>query len=293
MTSEPILYINGDFVPLSKAHISVLDQGFLLGDGVFDVVSAWKGSLFRLEAHLDRLTKSLRAACLGQPLSRSEWEKIIIETLKRNNLRDASVRLIVTRGVSLDVVADPRNVNATIIIWAAPYVFLANEETRSKGIKLHLSSVRGFSSDSLDPKYKCLDRLSFQLAKVEALESGCDDVVWLSPDGYLAEGPASNIFLVSDKKLFTPRRDILEGITRLTFLEIAKRKGIPVFECDLSPVDAFSADEIFTCSTAGGALAVRQFAGRSIGDTTPGPITNSLDEAYWALRESGEYGTSF
>ena len=112
-------------------------------------------------------------------------------------------------------------------------------------------------------------------------------------DRYLAEGPASNIFLVSDKKLFTPRRDILEGITRLTFLEIAKRQGIPVFECDLSPVDAFSADEIFTCSTAGGALAVRQFAGRSIGDTTPGPITNSLDEAYWALRESGEYGTSF
>lgn len=293
MTEEPILYINGEFLPLSKTHISVLDQGFLLGDGVFDVVSAWKGSLFRVNDHLDRLDRSLRAACLGEPLSKEEWLQVIIETLNRNGLRDASVRLIVTRGVSQDVVADPRNVNATVIVWAAPYVFLADEEARAKGINLHVSSVRGFRPDSLDPKYKCLDRLSFQLAKIEALESGCDDVVWLSPEGYLAEGPASNIFLVSSGKLLTPRRGILEGITRQTFLEIAENENIPFIESDLSPVDAFSADEIFTCSTAGGALAVRQIAGRKIRGDVPGPLTKLLDRSYWSLRDSGKYGTPF
>ncbi len=293
MNEEPILYINGAYRPLSEAHISVLDQGFLLGDGVFDVVSAWKGSLFRLDAHLDRLEQSLQATRLGQPLRRAEWQDVIIETLHRNELRDASVRVIVTRGVSREVVADPRVVDPTVIVWAAPYVFLADEEKRAQGIRLHVASGRGFRPDTLDPRYKCLDRLSFQLAKIEALDAGYDDVVWLSTDGYLAEGPASNIFLVHQGRLRTPKKGILEGITRATFLELAREAGIEVEACDLSPFDAFSAEEIFTTSTAGGALAVREISGRPLHGRVPGPITEELDRRYWDLRDSGKYGTSF
>ena len=291
--AEAILYMNGAYKPQSEAHVSVLDQGFLLGDGVFDVVSAWKGSLFRLDDHLDRLDQSLQAARLGRPLSRAEWRDAIIETLQRNALQDASVRVIVTRGVSTDVVADPRRVNATVVIWAAPYVFLADEAGRAEGIRLHVSAMRGFSPDTLDPRYKCLDRLPFQLAKIEALEAGYDDVVWLGPEGYLAEGPASNLFLVSGGVLRTPARGILHGVTRATFLELAAEAGIPVEVRDLSPFDAYSADEVFTCSTAGGALAVREIAGRPLPDPIPGPVTRELDRAYWALRESGKYGTPF
>ncbi len=293
MGEEAILYLNGEFKPLSEAHVSVLDQGFLLGDGVFDVVSAWKGSLFRLDDHLDRLDQSLQAARLGQPLARDAWRDAIIETLHRNELRDASVRLIVTRGVSPQVVADPRVFEPTVIIWAAPYVFLADEPKRSEGIRLHVSATRGFSPDTLDPRYKCLDRLPFQLAKLEALEAGYDDVVWLSHDGHVAEGPASNIFIVAKGQLATPARGILEGITRATFLELAREAGIPTAACDLSPFDLFSADEIFTTSTAGGALAVREVAGRPLRGTIPGPITRELDRRYWALRESGKHGTPF
>ena len=293
MATEPTLYINGAFTPLSEAHISVLDQGFLLGDGVFDVVSAWKGSLFRLDDHLDRLDQSLQATRLGQPMNRAQWRDVVVETLRRNELQDASVRLIVTRGVSPDVVADPRVVDPTVIVWAAPYVFLVDEQKRAEGIRLHVAAGRGFRPDTLDPRYKCLDRLSFQLAKIEALEAGYDDLVWLTSEGYLAEGPASNIFVVSKGRLKTPCRGILEGITRATFIELAREGDIPVDECDLSPFDAYSADEIFTCSTAGGALAVQEIAGRPLHGGVPGPITRDLDRRYWALRDSGKYGTSF
>ncbi len=293
MGDEAILYMNGVFKPLSEAHVSVLDQGFLLGDGVFDVVSAWRGTLFRLDDHLDRLDRSLRAARLGTPLTREEWRDAIVETLRRNGLRDASVRVIVTRGVSPEVVADPRVFEPTVIIWAAPYVYLATEAKRREGIRLHLSSSRGFSPDTLDPRYKCLDRLPFQLAKLEALEAGYDDVVWLGHDGYLAEGPASNLFLVSGDRLATPARGVLEGITRATFLELGREAGLEVVEADLSPFDLFSADEIFTSSTAGGALAVREVAGRAPRLPAPGPVTQDLDRRYWALRDAGTHGTPF
>lgn len=293
MPDEPILYLNGEYKALSEAHISVLDQGFLLGDGVFDVVSAFRGSLFRLDDHLDRLEQSLRAARLGRPLDRSQWRDAIIETLHRNELRDASVRVIVTRGVSPQVVADPRVFEATVIIWVAPYVFLADEADRERGIRLHLAAGRGFGPDTLDPRYKCLDRLSFQLAKLEALEAGYDDVVWLGPEGYLAEGPASNLFIVRNGRLATPARAVLHGITRDTFIELSQELSIPFEACDLSAFDAFSADEVFTCSTAGGALAVREIAGRPLPGPVPGPVTRDLDRAYWRLRESGKHGTAF
>ena len=129
-TDEPILYVNGDYLPLSSASISPIDQGFLLGDGVFDVVSAWKGQIFRLDSHIDRFLDSMNAACLNPGWTREQWKEVIIETVKRNNLQDASIRFIVTRGVPQEVVADPRNFKATIVVWAAPYIFLADEEKR-------------------------------------------------------------------------------------------------------------------------------------------------------------------
>jgi len=291
MSEEPIVYLNGAFVPLSQAKLSILDQGFLLGDGVFDVVSAWKGMLFRLDDHLDRFFASLRAGRFGAPLTRAEWRDAIVETLRRNALRDASARIIVTRGVAKQVVADPRDFDPTVIVWAAPYVFLADESGRREGIRLHVSSLRGFRPDTLDPRYKCLDRFHYQLAKIEALEAGYDDVIWLGPDGYVSEGPASNVFAITKGTLTTPGRGVLRGITRETFLELAAEAGIPVRETDLSAFDLFSADELFTSSTAGGALPVREVAGRPLAGPIPGPITRELDRRYWELRDSGKYGT--
>ncbi len=291
MTHEPLVYINGEYKPLSQANISVLDQGFLLGDGVFDVVSAWRGTIFKLDEHLDRFFQSLQAARLTTALTRDEWRQAIIETARRNELRDATIRFIVTRGVAKQVVADPRDYDPTIIIWAPPYIFLADEEKRHSGIRLFISHLRSFTPDTLDPRYKCLDRLHFQLAKIEALEAGYDDVIWLSADGYVSEGPASNVFLVRQGTLYTPGRQVLRGITRQTFLDLAREAGIPAVEGDVTAFDLYSADEVFTCSTAGGALAVREVAGRLLQSAVPGPLTQRLNRLYWQLRESGTHGT--
>ncbi|MFL2770652.1 MAG: aminotransferase class IV [Rhodospirillaceae bacterium] len=291
MAEEPVIYIDGVFKPLSEANISILDQGFLLGDAVFDVVSAWKGSIFKLDAHLDRFEDSIRATRLTPSLDREGWRAAIIETVQRNNFKDASIRFIASRGVSTEVIADPRNNTPTEIVWVAPYVFLADETGRKNGIRLMISNLRGFPADTLDPRYKCVDRLHFQLAKIEALDAGYDDVVWLGHSGHVAEGPASNIFIVKGGVLYTPSEGVLRGITRQTFIELAIRADIEVRECNLSSFDLFSADEIFTTSTAGGALAVREVSGRSTVSAGPGPVTQKLDAMYWKMRDDGEYGT--
>ena len=289
--SEPIVYVNGDYVPLSDAKISILDQGFLLGDGVFDVVSAWKGVVFKLDEHVERLFLSLRAAGLRSTLDVEGWKAVILETVRRCGFDDASIRFVVTRGVPREIISDPREHDPTEIVWAAPYIFLADEQKRSEGIRLGISHLRGFSPDTLDPRYKALDRLHFQLARLEVVSGGYDDVIWLNAAGYIAEGPASNVFVVKKGELYTPGNEILRGITRQSFLEVAEREGVPVREADLTAFDLYSADEVFTTSTAGAALPVREVAGRELPGPVPGPITQQLDAAYWRLRESGEYGT--
>jgi branched-chain amino acid aminotransferase len=291
VADEPVIYIDGAYKPLSEANISVLDQGFLLGDAVFDVVSAWKGNLFRLDAHLQRFEDSLRATRLNSSLDRAGWRDAIIETARRNKLHDANIRFIATRGVSKQVIADPRDNQPTEIVWAAPYVFLADDAGRANGIRLMISHLRGFAPDTLDPRYKCVDRLHFQLAKIEALEAGYDDVIWLDQNGHVAEGPASNIFVVKGGVLHTPGEGVLRGITRQVFLDLAARAKVPVRECNISAFDLFTADEIFTTSTAGGALPIREVSGRPLAAKAPGPITKKLDKLYWAMRESGEDGT--
>jgi len=289
--SEPIVYLNGAYKPLSQAGISPFDQGFLLGDGVFDVVSAWKGQLYRLDDHIHRFFDSLQAAGLKTRLTHEEWREAILETTRRNNLQDATIRFIVTRGVPEEVMADPRHHNPTEVIWAAPYIFLADEKTRQKGITLMVSQLRGFSPETLDPRYKCLSRMHFQLARLEATASGYDDLIWLNAQGFVAEGPASNIFMVKNGTLHTPSDEILHGITRRAFLELAGRAGIPTKQTQFTVYDLCIADEVFTTSTAGGALAVREIAGRTLKSPTPGPLTKQLDALYWQTREAGEHGT--
>lgn len=289
--SEPIVYLNGQYLPASQAGISVFDQGFLLGDGVFDVVSAWKGQLYRLDDHIVRFFDSLQAAGLKTRLSHEQWRHAIIETVRRNGLESATVRFIVTRGVPQEVMADPREHVPTEVIWAAPYIFLADEKKRAQGISLMVSQLRGFAPDTLDPRYKCLSRMHFQLARLEASAAGYDDLIWLNAQGFVAEGPASNLFMVKNGVLHTPADEILHGITRRAILELAKEAGIETRLSQFTVYDLCIADEVFTTSTAGGALAVREMAGRTLKGPVPGPVTRRLDEMYWQSREAGAHGT--
>ncbi len=290
MGNEPTVFVNGAFRSEAEARPSVFDLGFQFGDGIYEVVSAWRGTFFKLDAHIRRLLDGLRAARLEAGLDAAEWRAAIMETARRNGLRDAAVTVIVTRGVLPRGSTDLRQAHPNIFIIATPYGFIGSEEQRRSGIRLQIGHQRGMAADALDPRYKHISRLQYQLSRLEALEAGYDDVVWLSPQGQVEEAPRSNLFIVKSGVLLTPAQGVLHGITRETFAELAQELAIPFEPAVLTAYDLFTADEVFTCSTSGGALPVREVSGRKIPGPVPGPITHRLDEAYWAMRESGRHG---
>jgi len=287
----PIIYCNGAYLPEAEARLSPFDLGVQFGDGVYEVVSAWKGKLFQLEAHLDRLEDGLHATRIQAGLTRADWRTVVAETARRNGLADASVKIIVTRGMLPPGTTDPRAATATVIAFATPYGHIGTPEQRERGIRLMVGHQRGMAPDTLDPRYKHISRLQYQLARIEALESGYDDVVWLSAQGLVEEAPRSNVFLVKNGRLRTPALGVLHGITHRTFCELADELGVPLEICGLTAFDLFSADEVFTCSTSGAALPVREVSGRPVRGPVPGPVMTALNRLYWAKREAGWHGT--
>jgi branched-chain amino acid aminotransferase len=291
MAGEPILYCNGAYVPESQARLSPFDLGVQFGDGVYEVVSAWKGLVFQLDAHVERLVDTLHAARIDTGIDAAGWCEIVCETARRNGLQDAAIKIIVTRGMLQPGNADPRAATPSVRAFATPYAHLGTAEQRAKGIRLQIGHQRGMAPDTLDPRYKHTARLQYQLAKIEALDSGYDDVVWLSAQGFVEEAPRSNVFLVKNGVLRTPALGVLHGITRRTFFDLAEELRIPVEAGAVTAFDLFVADEVFTCSTSGAALGVREVAGRPIRGGAPGPTTLKLNELYWRKREAGWLGT--
>lgn len=285
------VYVNGEFYSADKPAVVVNDRGFLYGDGVFESISCWRGVIFKLGAHLVRLRRSVRASGLNLTLSNDEIGQIVVRTIQHSGLRDANVRLFITRGLAGNLAADPRDHEVTVMAWAAPYYYLAADEVQRTGARIALSPYRGLSPETLDPQYKSLNRLHFQLGRLEAFAAGYDDALLLSHLGFVAETWAANIFMIRDGTLDTPACHILPGITRRTIIELAHQEGLHVRERDFTIHELFSADEVFLTSTAGGVLPVREIAGRELPSPVPGPATGRLSEKYWALRESGFEGT--
>lgn len=297
---QAVAYLNGEWLATSEATLPLDDRGFIFGDCLYDIVSAWKGTIFRLDDHLDRFFASMRATRLDSPITREEWRRCIVECARRNGLRDASIRMMITRGPPapatepadfLDLRAFVPNYRPTTIVTAAPYYYLADKRSRENGIRLWVCNVRALPADTVDPRYKTHSRLHFQLARLEALEAGYDDAVLLDERGCVTEGPASNVFVVRRGTIYTPARGVLCGITRMTLLEITERLALPCVERDLTPSDLFTADEVFTASTGGGLLPVRSVSGRAPELPAPGPVTQRVHAEYWRMRSAGEHGT--
>jgi len=286
-----IVWINGRIAKADEAHVNFFDMGFQLGDGVYEMVSTRDGVMFRLDDHLDRLDASMHATRIVPAMSRDDWRRAVVDATRASGLRDAGSRIIVTRGVLPDGETDIRKATPNVLIGVLPYAYLASGEQRARGIRLQVAQQRGMPADTLDPRYKHISRLQYQLARIEAAEAGYDDLVWLAHDGTVQEAPRSNIFMVKRDHLYTPSTGILHGITRMTMCEVAESLGIPVTVAAITAFDLFVADEIFTTSTSGGALAVREVSGRPTMQAAPGPVTRRIDAAYWALRATGKYGT--
>ena len=289
--SEPLIYVNGEFVPESRARISVLDHAVLYGDGVFETACAWNGRLFKLDAHLDRCFRSLAAIALTPPVSRAEMRDLILEAVRRNGFANAYVKWIVTRGSNGRPLMDPTDCVGNLIILVQPYLSRASGERAAAGLRLKTVAIRRPAADVLDPHIKSLNYLNLVMAKVEAKAAQADEALLLDRDGRICEVSGCNVFVLHGTRLRTPRHNILRGITRESVIEIAPALGFAAEEADLALYDAYTADEIIICGTAGGLLPVVQIDGRGIGGGRPGPAFAALAGAYQQLLASPQHGT--
>ena len=273
---EPIVYVNNMFVPESEARISVMDHAFLYGDGVFDTAVAWKKRVFELDAHVDRFFRSMAAIAMESPVTRGQLKDLILEALQRSELDNAYIKWIGTRGSNGTPLMDPTGCVANLVILTRPYI----DRDAPNGLRVKTVAVRRPSGHVLDPQIKSLNYLNLVLAKIEAKAAGADQALMLDVGGRVCEAPGFNVFVVNSNALRTPARDILRGITREAVMGFAPQLGYSAQQCDLELYDAYTADEIFLTSTAGGLIPVVELDGRRIGDGKPGPIYRKLAEAY-------------
>jgi branched-chain amino acid aminotransferase len=275
-----IIYLNGRWVPESEAKVSVFDHGLLYGDGVFEGIRAYNGRVFRLDEHLDRLYDGAKVIDLCIPLEKEEFKELICETLRRNNLRDAYIRPVVTRGTG-DLGLDPRRCSAATVFiiateWGAMY-----GDLYEKGLKAITVSVRRNAAEALPPNVKSLNYLNNILAKLECIYKGGDEAIFFDTNGYLSEGSGDNIFLVKNGVLITPPTlNNLRGITRQVVLEIAESMGITIREQNLGFFDLYTADEVIVTGTAAEVAPIVEIDGRVIGSGKPGAVTRQLMVAF-------------
>ncbi len=289
---EPVVYVNGEFVPKSQAKISVFDQGLIFGDGVYDTLAAANGYVFKLDQHLDRLFRSVKAVKIDLQKSKSAVKELVVETIRRNNLRDAYVKIIITRGVGPKPLLGRGDVTTpSLVIFAVPPVSVVAEETLERGAKLLSTTIRRTHPESLDPRVKSLNYLPNVLMRREAIERGADESICFGFDGYVAEGGGENIWIKREETLMTPDHGILEGITRETVFEIAQELGYKAVAANLGKYDMYQAEEIFLCSTAGGIIPVTEVDGRTVGGGKPGPTTMKIRKRYVEMLQRGIHGT--
>lgn len=286
-----VVYLNGEYVPTDQAAVSVLDHGFLYGDGVFESLVVVGGRVFRLDDHLERLYRSAATVKLALPLAREELRQAVLETVRRNGSHDGYLRVIVSRGPGYPVL-DPRAAEAPTIVvlphgpeWPAA----VRGSYRPEGMRLHIASVRKTPSICVEAQVKSLNYLNQILARMEAVEAGADEAILLDIHDFVAEGPGENVFAVHSGRLVTPPvQNILAGITRATLIELASELGHEAVERPMTPYDLYTADEVFLTSTFGGVLPVAEIGGRRIGGEQPGPLTRALRERYDRfVRETG------
>jgi len=281
------IYLDGQFYDKENAKISVFDHGLLYGDGVFEGIRFYKGKVFRLEEHIQRLYDSARAICLNVPLTAPEMTEVVLETIRQNELQDGYVRLVVTRGsgdLGLNPLLCPK---ATVFVIAAR-ITLYPEEMYRNGLNVVTCATRRIPHGALSPMVKSLNYLNNVLAKIEAQQAGAGEGLMLNEQGYVSECTGDNIFTVKNGRLYTPpiSSGALAGITREVIFELAAELGITVSEPNMTRYDIFTADECFLTGTAAEIIPVAKLDTRVIGDGKPGPVTLRLIERFNQLTES-------
>ena len=281
-------FIGGEFVPLEDAKISIFDTGFLHADVVYDVTTAWKGWIFKLDEHLERFGASCAGFRLKNPYSNEETGKLLAECTRRAECEDAGfIHMHVTRGQYPEGTRDPRLCENQFTCYVSPYIWLWGEEKSKAGVNLHMSSIERISSKAVDARYKNFHWADLIQSQYEAYEAGRDDAVLCGPDGNISEGPGFNVFVVKNGVAATPDANCLLGISRRTALELCEIEGIPCEVRKVHPDELRNADEAFATSSAGGVLPVTAIDDKPLGNGAPGMVTSQLHNSYWTRRNEG------
>ncbi|MDR3404089.1 MAG: branched-chain-amino-acid transaminase [Chthoniobacter sp.] len=281
------IYIDGQFYPEHEAKVSVFDHGLLYGDGIFEGIRFYNGRVFQLTQHLERLWDSARAIMLTIPMTMAEMEAATLETIRKNNLRDGYIRLLVTRGKGNLGLSPDRCPKASVIIIAAT-IQLYPPEAYERGMTVVTCATRRVAPGALSPAVKSLNYLNNIMAKIEANLAKADEGLMLNEEGYVAECTGDNVFIVKRGEIFTPPiyAGSLRGITWQAVLDIAVELGLKVNITQLTRYDLYTADEFFLTGTAAEVIAAVKLDNRPIGDGKPGAITNRIIARFRELTQS-------
>ncbi len=291
MKKELIIYLNGEFVKQSEAKISVFDQGVLFGDGVFEGIRVYSGAVFKCGEHVNRLYDSAKMLMLEIPISQEKLIGIVLETCRKNQIKEGYIRLVVTRGIGDLSILPPVRPKPTVFCIASG-ITLYPKELYSKGMPIITAAQRRNKATIIDPQIKSLNYLNNILAKIEAEQAGVPEALMLTEEGVVTECTGDNIFIVKEEVLITPpiHVGILAGITRNTVMMLAKEMGIEVIEKEFTLFNVYTADECFLTGTAAEVIPVREVDKRVIGNGEAGPVTKKLLKAFHEYAQNN--GTS-
>lgn len=280
MASDSQVYLNGEFMQIGEAKISVLDRGFIFGDGIYEVVPVYNGKPFRIKHHLDRLDRSLAAIRIANPHDRAGWLALVEQLIERAPSPICMVYLQVTRGVAKRDHGFPKEPIAPTVFGMVNAMVPPGKAQREQG----LSVISLPDERWLHCEIKSVSLLGNVLAKQAATDAGVDDVVMFR-DGYLSEGSSSNVWVVIGGKLLAPPKNnlILEGIRYGLMSELAEQIGLPFEARKLSKQEVLAADEIMVTSATKEVLPVVRIDGKPVGSGKPGPVYARLRERYDAL----------
>ncbi len=290
--NELKVYIDGEYYPKSQAKISVYDHGFLYGDGVFEGIREYNGLVFKLKEHIDRLYRSAHAIMLQIPISKEEMSNAVVETIRKNKMKDSYIRLIVSRGIG-DLGLDPQKCPKPTIIIITDTIQIRSGNAKETGITTMFSWVRRNSVDATTHEIKSLNYLNSIMAKIEANACGVDEAICLENNGYIAEGVGENVFIVKNGEIFTPPTSTgaLAGITAEVVSELCNKLGIKLTIANLTPFMLFTADEAFFTGTAMEMVPIREVNKRQIGNGKPGIVTTKLMMEFQKVIEDPKNGT--
>jgi branched-chain amino acid aminotransferase len=272
----------GQYVPIAEASVPMTDWGFLRSDATYDVATVWEGAFFRLDDHLDRFLRSCARFRLDPGKTREEIVAILENCVRLSGLRASYVEMICTRGQPPWGSRDPRQAVNQFYAFAVPYVWIANDEQRRRGLHVVVSDVQRIPPASVDPTAKNYHWNDLTMGLLQALDAGGETVLLTDAEGNVVEGPGFNVFALVEGTLVTPKEGVLEGITRRTVIEMAQSLGIPIELRALPAAQLRGAQEAFLSSSGGGVLPVSRVDGRAVGAGEPGPVTRRLMETYWA-----------